>query len=140
MSQSGNVLRDGLADVELPPQHSDPTPIRILVVGNPAFCHAVADLVRHIPVRIVGRAHTRNRAVELAASLAADVAVIGAGMASIADRLSERLSVIILSSEEHAESGGSALGAPPLDHDLVRLLAWLAGIEPPAPRVALGRG
>ena len=140
MSQSGNVVHDGLSDVELLPQPWNSTPIRILLVGSPAFCHTAAELVRHIPVLVVGRAHSGNRAVELAASLAADVAVVGAGMASIADRLSERSSVVVLSTEGDAESGGSTLGASPFDHDLLRLLTRLAGIEPPAPLVALGRG
>ena len=37
---------DGPAmSVATPQTRRNPTPIRILVVGNPAFCHAVADLV-----------------------------------------------------------------------------------------------
>jgi hypothetical protein len=138
MSSSGNVLRDG-HDVELLPDPVDPAPIRILLVGTPAFCHSVAGMVRHLPARVVGRAHTRDRAVELAASLAADVAVVGDGMKSIADRLSERSSVIILSSGEDAESPGSTSSAPSIDHDLLRLVTRLGAIEPPAPLVAHGR-
>lgn len=139
MSQPGNVVQGGVSDKLLPPPVG-PTPMRILLVGSPAFCHNVAELAHDIPARVVGRAHTRSRAVELAASLAADVAVVGGGMASIADRLSERGSVIILSSDEDAESQRLPATGVPLDHDLLRLLTSFAGIQPPAPPVSLEPG
>jgi hypothetical protein len=111
----------------------------VLLVGCPAFCYALSEPLRDIRARIVGTAHSLNQAVDVAATVFPDVALVELEMVNVAGRLAEWTSVIILSAHQDAMSPDRDCHSGAAGDDLLPLIMRLGGAEPQS-RTALASG